>query len=91
MDAFYIIILLLILVANTTTTFLLYRSTDKPKEIDIDEELNKATETISEYCLTRSEKEPCRFNMSGNEEECECILLKGAPEGWNHADYKRQP
>lgn len=91
MDAFYIIILLLILVANTTTTFLLYRSTDKPKEIDIDEELNKATETISEYCLTRSEKEPCRFNLSDDEKYCKCMLLQRQPEAWNHADNKRQP
>lgn len=91
MDAFYIIILLLILVTTTTTSLLLYRSTDKPKEIDIDEELNKATETISEYCLTRSEKEPCRFKLSDKLEECNCMLLKTPPEGWNHADNKRQP
>ena len=88
MDAFYIIILLLILVANTTTTFLLYRSTDKPKEIDIDEELNIAVEKIEEYCLTQTEKTHCRFNLNDTNEACDCMLLKAPPEGWNHADNK---
>ena len=91
MDTFYIIILLCILAANTITSACLYKMTDKPKEkeIDIDEELNLAVEKIEEYCLTRTEKEHCRFNLNDTNEACDCMLLKAPPEGWNHADNKK--
>ena len=53
-----------------------------------EEELTKATKTISEYCVTRSHKNPCRFNQSGKKNECDCILLKKPPEGWSDANNK---
>lgn len=63
-------------------------SKEPPKEINPEEELTKATKTISEYCVTRSHKNPCRFNQSGKKNECDCILLKKPPEGWSDANNK---
>lgn len=71
--------------------YIIHDRKTKPEEVNLDEELNKAVELIEEYCLTRSEKERCRFNMSDNNEECVCMLLKTPPEGWNNADNTRKP
>lgn len=90
MELFIVILLSLILITTTAITLSLYKR-EKPEEVDHDEELNKAVELIVEYCLTRSEKERCRFNMSDNNEECVCMLLKTPPEGWNNADNTRKP
>ena len=90
MELFIVILLSLILITTTAITLSLYKR-EKPEEVDLDEELNKAVELIEEYCLTRSEKERCRFNMSDNNEECVCMLLKTPPEGWNNADNTRKP
>jgi len=76
--------LLILVLFNFTITL----PKEPPKEINPDEELTKATKTISEYCVTRSHKNPCRFNQSGKKNECDCILLKNPPEGWGNANNK---
>lgn len=68
--------------------FATFTTKEPPQEVNPEEELTKATKTISEYCVTRSHKNPCRFNQSGKKNECDCILLKKPPEGWSDANNK---
>lgn len=97
MNVLFMIVMIICLLMSTGALLLSIHNAIAPEgfyqrvEINHDEELNKAVELIEEYCLTRSEKERCRFNMSDNDEECVCMLLKTPPEGWNNADNTRKP
>lgn len=90
---FLIICLIMFLFALGCIAFLTWTIVQpklSKKEIDIDEELDRAVETIEEYCLTQKDDGHCRFNLNDSNKECDCMLLRKPPEGWNHADDNKE-
>ena len=89
---FIVIVLIMFLFALGCIAFLTWTIVQpklSKKEIDIDEELDRAVETIEEYCLTQKDEGNCLFNLNDSNEECDCMLLRKPPEAWNHAtDHK---
>lgn len=67
---------------------MVYKLIPKKVEIDPEEELDKAVDQIREYCFTQTENGCCRFNLNGNNKECDCMLLKNPPEEWAHEHKK---
>lgn len=55
-------------------------------ELDIEEEVKKASDRIKEYCFSQKDEGHCRFNLNESNKECRCSLLEDLPEAWKNED-----